>query len=73
MKTKCTAHLYIHGASVCLLVCLYPINAETADPSLFGPYFFAAQMITRNCYGNQMEKICRNRMLSFNILKNAAV
>ena len=44
MKTKCTAHL--NGASVCLLVCVYPINAETADPSLFGPYFFVAtQMI----------------------------
>jgi len=30
--------IYINGASVCLLVCLYPINAKTADPSLFGPY-----------------------------------
>ena len=72
MKTKCTAHL--NGASVCLLVCVYPINAKTADPSLYGSYFFVAtQMISRNCYGNQMEKICRNRILSFNIFKNAAV
>ena len=39
-------HLYINLAclSVCLFVCLYPINVKTAEP--IGPKFFVGHHMT---------------------------
>jgi len=49
-------HLYINLAclSVCLSVCLYPINVKTAEP--IGPKFFE---------GHQNEIFCENPRIIF--------
>ena len=42
MGTICTS-IYTFGLSVCLFVCLYSINVETAEP--IGPKFFVGHHV----------------------------
>ena len=41
-KARASLSIYKFGLSVCLYVCLYPINVKTAEP--IGPKFFVGHL-----------------------------
>ena len=59
-------NLYIN-LSVCLFVCLYPINVKTAEP--IGPEFFVGSRVTPGKFmDDQIFKICLYLGVSFSLV-----
>ena len=60
--------IYKFGLSVCLFVCLYPINVKTAEP--IGPKFFVGSRVTpQKVYGwSNFQKFASNLEPFWNLL-----